>query len=231
MLLLNFGVHESRWSLCVVATDTGASQRCDGKQRFWRRNAIVQHSRTKPSTKPSLLCPLVGPFGCFSPVWMLMLSCLMWRIWPLHKTVADQDWMRSCSETDQNSCQPQPTHTSGKGSILQSGINSQRQRLERRKKRMPTGRHNLGWKDQVFPDRFDMFIMFLQPKCELSEDFCTVFFPKWSRWWQAGRSSEVGSARESILLSQGFIEICDGQQLDYIYILDSIIPIIYIRII
>ena len=63
-----------------------------------------------------------------------------------------------------------------------------------------------------------MFIMFLQPKCELSEDFCTVFFPKWSRWWQAGRSSEVGSARESILLSQGFIEICDGQQLDYIYI-------------
>jgi hypothetical protein len=86
----------------------------------------------------------VGPFGCFSPVSMLMLSCLMGRIWPLHKIVADQDWMRSCSETDQNSYQPQPTHTSGKGSILQPGINSQRQRLERRKKRMPTGRHNLG---------------------------------------------------------------------------------------
>lgn len=67
MLLLNFGVHESRWSLCVVATDTGASQRCDGKQRFWRRNAIVQHSRTKPS----LLCPLVGP--CW-PFWVLFAS-------------------------------------------------------------------------------------------------------------------------------------------------------------
>jgi hypothetical protein len=53
-------------------------------------------------------------------------------------------------------------------------------------------------KIRFFPDRFDMFIMFLQPKCEFSEDFCAGSVPKWSRWWQAGRSSEVGSARESI---------------------------------
>ena len=61
-----------------------------------------------------------------------------------------------------------------------------------------------------------MFIMFLQPKCEFSEDFCAGSVPKWSRWWQAGRSSEVGSARESIF----------GLHI-YIYILDYIILIIY----
>ena len=144
VVLLNFGVHESRWSVFVAATSTGASQWCDGKQRFRRRNAIVQHSRTKPS----LLCPLVGPFDCFLRLSMLMLSCLMGRIWHLRIFLGQIrigcEVVRRRIRTSINPNQTIPAERVQ--SFKPESTAGHSQRLKRRKRPMPTGRHKLGWR-------------------------------------------------------------------------------------